>query len=373
MHTHSHSHPRYIPLSMGIDVPFPAWPMRVGCAAGLDADLGVKVVGSTADVKYTVEMGAFKLDVDWATIHGNGANLTKEDIDASKVFELVRGYVDFNGVLANITGQHVGNNACYGDNNDGAVQQRLAAHFASRLGKAAATATVSAKGAGAVTSAKSTSNVCPLCPECAPCPASTRNSGDNAHPRVCNSTSKPPESWGLITCNDMVDMSAVKVKGVGGDAFWPPSVNGKPESRNWSAVTIKGPVDRMIHPSCTASYDASNLFGGPQQAHSWGDWIADYYHEANQSAHTNIVWSNGALDPWSGGGHYRDPAAGVMGAALQNLTADGSSIALAIQLGGHHLDLYFPTPGDPPTVKYARKVEQAMIKEWCRKHYLNLH
>ena len=57
--------------------------------------------------------------------------------------------------------------------------------------------------------------VCPPCESCPPCPASTRQ----APPRVCNSTAHPG-SWGLITCNDQVDMSAVKVKGVGEDASW---------------------------------------------------------------------------------------------------------------------------------------------------------
>ena len=80
----------YIPLSMGIDVPFPAWPMRVGCAAGLGADLGVKVAGNVSDVKYTVELGAFKLAVDWAEVTGSGAALTNDQIDASGIFELVR-------------------------------------------------------------------------------------------------------------------------------------------------------------------------------------------------------------------------------------------------------------------------------------------
>jgi hypothetical protein len=82
--------------------------------------------------------------------------------------------------------------------------------------------------------------------------------------------------------------------------------------------------------------------------------------------------AEGALDPWSGGGHYADDKTGVTGPAVQNLTADGSTIALAIQLGGHHLDLFFPTPGDPPTVQYARKVEESMIRAWCQKHYDNL-
>ena len=150
--------------------------------------------------------------------------------------------------------------------------------------------------------------------------------------------------------------------------------------------------------------------------------------ELNQTAHSNIVWSNGALDPWSGGGHYSTEA-GVTGpavqvtfqfsalsgvqlctrstqrqlcahhrmmefgglqlhavwilptirycncrlncdlVAVQKLNADGSSIALAIQLAGHHLDLYFPTAGDPQTVKDARKVEADMIKQWCQTHY----
>ena len=369
----------YIPLSMGIDVPFPAWPMRVGCAAGLNADLGVKIDGSLPDVKYTVEMGAYKLNIDWAAIAGNGANVSKEEVDASKVFDLIRGYVDFNGVLANITGKHVGDHSCYGNDEDDLLQQQLTDHFRSRVGKAAAQpddagndgggASSAGGAAGPASAAETASDVCPPCPGCVPCPASTRDGGANAKPRVCNGTSAPPGSWGLITCNDMVDMSAVKVKGVGRDAFWPPSVNGKPESRGWSAATIKGPVDRTIHPTCTAGFDSNGYFGGPQKAHSWGDWISEYYHEVNQSAYTNIVWSNGALDPWSGGGHYLDPAKGVMGAALQNLTEDGSSVALAIQLGGHHLDLYFPTPGDPPTVQYARKVEAAMIRAWCQKHY----
>ena len=36
---------------------------------------------------------------------------------------------------------------------------------------------------------------------------------------------------------------------------------------------------------------------------------------------------------------------------------------------GHHLDLYFPTAGDPETVVDARKTEAAMIRIWCQQYY----
>ena len=39
---------------------------------------------------------------------------------------------------------------------------------------------------------------------------------------------------------------------------------------------------------------------------------------------------------------------------------------------GHHLDLFFPTDGDPETVVAARKTEAMMIRRWCQKHYDDL-
>ena len=53
--------------------------------------------------------------------------------------------------------------------------------------------------------------------------------------------------------------------------------------------------------------------------------------------HTNIVWSNGALDPWSGQGVYPDkPGSGPNGPMVQKISADGSQIALVLDLGAHH-------------------------------------
>ena len=63
----------------------------------------------------------------------------------------------------------------------------------------------------------------------------------------------------------------MQVRGVGGDAYWPPT-----QPRGWSAASIKGAVDKVIYPQCTQSFAHEGLYGGPQTAHSWGDWIAKY-------------------------------------------------------------------------------------------------
>jgi hypothetical protein len=59
-------------------------------------------------------------------------------------------------------------------------------------------------------------------------------------------------------------------------------------------------------------------------------------------AASNIVFSNGQLDPWSSGG------------VLSNESLPSSVIALLIPMGAHHLDLMFEDPADPPDVKQAR-------------------
>lgn len=49
----------------------------------------------------------------------------------------------------------------------------------------------------------------------------------------------------------------------------------------------------------------------------WSTWLTAYYGDrANASQHRNIVWSNGALDPWSGMGVY-PPSGGPTGPMVQ--------------------------------------------------------
>lgn len=87
----------------------------------------------------------------------------------------------------------------------------------------------------------------------------------------------------------------------------------------------------------------------------WGvtkrtEWMrTQYWGEAIETA-SNIIFSNGDLDPWSTGGVLHDIG--------DNL------IAILIKGGAHHLDLRGTTSDDPPSVTEAREKEKKIIEKW---------
>lgn len=80
------------------------------------------------------------------------------------------------------------------------------------------------------------------------------------------------------------------------------------------------------------------------------DWVATHYGGHNIGEYSNIVFSNGDLDPWSGGG------------VLANQSA--SLPAVYIEGGAHHLDLRASNPADPPSVVAARAFHRRSIAKW---------
>lgn len=80
-------------------------------------------------------------------------------------------------------------------------------------------------------------------------------------------------------------------------------------------------------------------------------WAATMYggRKALETA-SNIVFSNGLLDPWSGTG------------VLENVSE--SVVSLTLKEGAHHLDLMFSTPDDPEELKEVRKTELMYIAQW---------
>lgn len=82
------------------------------------------------------------------------------------------------------------------------------------------------------------------------------------------------------------------------------------------------------------------------------DWARIGLASKNLHMATNIVFSNGRLDPWHGGG------------VLQNIS--DSVVAVIITNGAHHIDLMFTDPEDEkyPDIIAARELELAHIRRW---------
>eukprot|EP00897_Mesotaenium_endlicherianum_P004353 jgi/Mesen1/3946/ME000209S02951 len=74
---------------------------------------------------------------------------------------------------------------------------------------------------------------------------------------------------------------------------------------------------------------------------------------------SNIIFSNGKLDPWSGGSVLAD--------------ISDSVVALAIADGAHHLDLRASTLDDPQSVIEQRRKEQAYLRRWLMEFYETRH
>nr|XP_003219412.1 PREDICTED: lysosomal Pro-X carboxypeptidase [Anolis carolinensis] len=97
---------------------------------------------------------------------------------------------------------------------------------------------------------------------------------------------------------------------------------------------------------------------------NWGvrprpSWIPTFYGGKNISAHSNIIFSNGGLDPWSGGG------------VTKNIT--NTLVAVVIPEGAHHLDLRSNTPFDPDSVLQARLLEVHYMRQWLRQYHQRSH
>ncbi|XP_076371488.1 lysosomal Pro-X carboxypeptidase isoform X2 [Tachypleus tridentatus] len=78
--------------------------------------------------------------------------------------------------------------------------------------------------------------------------------------------------------------------------------------------------------------------------------IQEMFGGRNISFGSNIIFSNGLLDPWSGGG------------ILKSLSE--SLVAIIIPGATHHLDLRSANSRDPPSVIKARYLEEKIIKKW---------
>lgn len=322
--------------------PAPPWPMRLACAQGLNQDFGIKRTGSVRDVNVSYELGGIHVDVDWDQATGNGASLTEEQIKESGILNLAAAVADAAGVWHNLTKDK----ECY-DISGEDEEEEVAIAAAAEVRDIP----------DFMEASRSECPACPPCDDCPPCPVSYCDTTDT-EPCDFQGTLSKTFSWEGICCNDA--LSQIDITGVGRDIFWPPGVS----SRDYTVESIAGP--HGLRPGgCANSY---GMRGGPVVSDNWSEWMMAYYGGRNISHHRNIIWSNGALDPWSGQGVY-PPGGGPDGPMVQNVSADGSQIALILDLGAHHLDLMFSDDRNPPCFKEARAIEERHMRQWCQEAY----
>jgi dipeptidyl-peptidase-2 len=80
------------------------------------------------------------------------------------------------------------------------------------------------------------------------------------------------------------------------------------------------------------------------------NWLNTFAGLAQIEQSSRIIFSNGLLDPWHGGG------------ILTNLT--DNLVAIIIAEGAHHLDLRGSNPADPISVIQAREQEVSLLTQW---------
>eukprot|EP01091_Cochliopodium_minus_P011202 TRINITY_DN3116_c0_g1_i1.p1 TRINITY_DN3116_c0_g1~~TRINITY_DN3116_c0_g1_i1.p1 ORF type:complete len:495 (-),score=111.03 TRINITY_DN3116_c0_g1_i1:45-1499(-) len=82
-------------------------------------------------------------------------------------------------------------------------------------------------------------------------------------------------------------------------------------------------------------------------------WLKTLFGGENINYASNIIFSNGVLDPWHGGGY------------LSNVS--DSLIAVVIDDSAHHEDLRYPDPScDPPSITAAREQEFQILTNWMK-------
>ncbi|KAM9820309.1 lysosomal Pro-X carboxypeptidase [Neosynchiropus ocellatus] len=81
-------------------------------------------------------------------------------------------------------------------------------------------------------------------------------------------------------------------------------------------------------------------------------WAHAVYGGKDIGSHSNIVFSNGDLDPWSAGG------------VAVNIS--DSLVSILIRDGAHHLDLRYANAQDPPSVRAARALELQYFQQWIK-------
>jgi hypothetical protein len=312
--------------------PLPAWPMQVACE-GLNDDLGIMITGDTSQVDFTVTATALSSASNDVSISVNWDSITTDTIDIDDVMgsgipALLQGVGTAWGVWCNVTGELT----CLSE--EGCAGTGMASSFKKKQEKLSK-----------INDEQSLK----------------KDGGDG---NTCTNTFSG--TWNSVYCNDELNLVNYLVQGVGSDMFWPPNVPDGWLSMDYddALASLIGP-DGQVDSGCASP---PGIYGYPSTFDPYGNWLDAWLGGTDLNAYSNIVFSNGLLDPWSAAGVYLNgvvPSPGVYdGPAIVNLTDDGSLKSLILDLGAHHLDIMFSDDNDPECAQVAREVELGAITDW---------
>jgi lysosomal Pro-X carboxypeptidase len=190
---------------------------------------------------------------------------------------------------------------------------------------------------------------------------------------LCKRKIKQEGSWPSLNCNEEMNLILTYANGLGNDVFWPPTL---PRTVRMYSQALN--TTNAVKPCA----DDDGIFGYSQQTPDpWSGWYDTVYGGTHiQKFASNIVFSNGNLDPWSAAGVLVNPTTNlehnigihntskynaVPGLTIQYLTP--TIIAVNMDLGGHHTDLMYSNAElDPLCVTSARLVERDSIDGWIK-------
>ncbi|CAH0379976.1 unnamed protein product [Pelagomonas calceolata] len=166
-------------------------------------------------------------------------------------------------------------------------------------------------------------------------------------------------AWEPVVCNDDLNLVNYLHQGDTDGLYWPPN-----HAPNETLEDALGPIGSK-GAGCAPP---PGLAGYPTTSDPWSQWLDAYFGRKSLEGYSNIIFSNGLLDPWSSAGVYDDltviEPGRYTGPWLRNLSSSKDVSALILPLGAHHLDLMFSDDDDPPEAPYARRVEFAAIDRW---------
>ena len=166
-------------------------------------------------------------------------------------------------------------------------------------------------------------------------------------------------AWEPVVCNDDLNLVNYLQQGADDGLYWPPN-----HPRGETLEDALGPIGTK-GAGCAPP---PGLAGYPPTSDPWSQWLDAYFGGKSLEGYSNVIFSNGLLDPWSSAGVYDDMSVIEPGAYagpwLRNISSSKDVSALILPLGAHHLDLMFSDDNDPPEAPYARRVEYAAIDRW---------